>query len=184
MARLSEDFVFFGRKIPRTPLSDSIVGRLPYGGSCGNPSDDYRLRLEPALQLKPFHKERAGSIGLTRKNGRYFSGMLEFFGLTAYLTDHLPEIIGFLATVCTISSFLPQAVKIMRERDAESVSLRMYAITVTGFSLWTAYGVLMESLPLIFANAVSLSISFWILILKLRYSRTKSRPATNPPQRE
>jgi MtN3 and saliva related transmembrane protein len=90
----------------------------------------------------------------------------------AYARNHLPEIIGFLATLCTISSFLPQALKIKRERDASSVSLRMYAITVTGFSLWTIYGMLLQSLPLIFANAVSLAISLWILLLKLRFSRS------------
>lgn len=93
---------------------------------------------------------------------------------------HLPEIIGFLATLCTISSFLPQAIKIMRERDAESVSLRMYAITVTGFSLWTGYGVLMESLPLIVANVASLSIAVWVLILKLRYSSNTPATADHP----
>lgn len=101
-----------------------------------------------------------------------------------YLINHIPGIVGFLATLCTISSFLPQAIKIKRERDAESVSLKLYAITVTGFSLWTAYGVLMESLPLIFANAASLSIALWILILKLRYSSGKFQvAATNPSKR-
>lgn len=90
--------------------------------------------------------------------------------MNEYLMDHLPEIVGSLATLCTISSFLPQALKIMRERDATSVSFKMYAITVTGFSLWTAYGVLMESLPLIVANAASLSIAVWVLVLKVRYS--------------
>jgi MtN3 and saliva related transmembrane protein len=93
--------------------------------------------------------------------------------LKAYVVNHLPEIIGFLATLCTISSFLPQAIKIMRERDAESVSLKMYAITVAGFSLWTTYGILMKSVPLILANAASLSIALWILFLKLRFSGVK-----------
>ena len=93
--------------------------------------------------------------------------------MEAFEVNDLPEIIGFLATLCTISSFLPQAIKIKRERDAEGVSLKMYAITVTGFSLWTAYGALMKSPPLILANAASLSIAIWILILKVRFSRAK-----------
>ena len=51
------------------------------------------------------------------------------------------------------ASFTPQIVKILRERDASSVSLRMYVVTVTGFSLWTAYGVLTHSWPVAASNA-------------------------------
>ena len=46
----------------------------------------------------------------------------------------LPEIVGFAAALCSMTSFVPQIVKIWRERDASSVALRMYVITVTGFS--------------------------------------------------
>ncbi len=37
-------------------------------------------------------------------------------------------------------SFLPQAVKIIREKAAASVSARMYVVTATGFILWAAFG--------------------------------------------
>jgi MtN3 and saliva related transmembrane protein len=77
--------------------------------------------------------------------------------------------VGTAAAVCSMSSFIPQAVKIWREKDASSVSLRMYLVTVAGFSLWTIYGVLLKSWPLIGSNLVSLSVSAMVLILKLRY---------------
>lgn len=70
-----------------------------------------------------------------------------------------------------MTSFTPQLIKIWRERDASAVSLRMYAITVTGFSLWVAYGVLLESWPIIGANSVCLALSAGILALKWRYAR-------------
>ncbi len=69
-----------------------------------------------------------------------------------------------------MASFIPQAVKLVKERDAASVSLKMYAVTVTGFTLWTAYGVMLKSWPLIVSNLVSLSLAALILILKLRYT--------------
>lgn len=68
-----------------------------------------------------------------------------------------------------MSSFIPQALKIIRERDASSVSVRMYTVTVVGFLLWTLYGVLLKSWPLIGANLVSLTLAGLILVLKLRY---------------
>ena len=77
--------------------------------------------------------------------------------------------VGTLAALCSMSSFLPQVFKIVRERDASSVSLRMYVVTVTGFSLWLAYGVMLKSWPLMASNVVSLLLSGAVLALKLRY---------------
>ena len=48
-----------------------------------------------------------------------------------------------------MASFLPQVIKIWREKDASQVSLNMYVVTVTGFTLWTVYGVLLKSWPLV-----------------------------------
>ena len=83
----------------------------------------------------------------------------------------LPEIVGFAAALCSMTSFVPQIVKIWRERDASSVSLRMYAITVTGFALWITYGVLLKSWPVTVANSVCLAESAAILFLKWRFER-------------
>ncbi|MGH6912029.1 MAG: SemiSWEET family sugar transporter, partial [Phenylobacterium sp.] len=66
--------------------------------------------------------------------------------------------------------FCPQIVKIWKERDASSVSLRMYLVTVTGFSLWTSYGVLIGSWPVIASNVVCLAMSGAVLALKWRFS--------------
>ena len=60
----------------------------------------------------------------------------------------LADVIGTGAALCSMTSFVPQIAKIVRERDAASVSLRMYAVTVTGFSLWTAYGLMIGSWPI------------------------------------
>lgn len=76
--------------------------------------------------------------------------------------------VGVAAALCSMGSFIPQAAKIIRERDASSVSLPMYVVTVIGFSLWSAYGMLLQSWPLIVSNLVSLSLSGLVLVLKLR----------------
>lgn len=81
------------------------------------------------------------------------------------------DVVGTAAALCSMASFTPQLVKIWRERDASSVSLRMYAITCTGFALWIAYGVLLKSFPIMGANSVCLLESAAILILKWRFER-------------
>jgi MtN3 and saliva related transmembrane protein len=81
----------------------------------------------------------------------------------------LADIVGAGAALCSMSSFGPQIVKIWRERDASSISLRMYLVTVTGFALWTTYGVLIGSLPVMASNIVCLAMSGAVLALKWRF---------------
>jgi MtN3 and saliva related transmembrane protein len=87
------------------------------------------------------------------------------------------DVVGTGAALCSMTSFVPQIVKIVRERDASSVSLRMYAVTVTGFSLWIAYGVMTRAWPVMAANTVCLLLSATILVLKWRLAgRSADRP--------
>jgi MtN3 and saliva related transmembrane protein len=83
----------------------------------------------------------------------------------------IADVVGTGAALCSMTSFVPQIIKLVRERDAESVSLRMYAVTVTGFSLWTAYGIMIGSWPIAASNIVCLALSATILALKWRFSR-------------
>ncbi|MES2723178.1 MAG: SemiSWEET transporter [Pseudomonadota bacterium] len=79
------------------------------------------------------------------------------------------DIVGTLAALCSMASFTPQIIKIWREKDATSVSLRMYVVTVTGFALWIAYGILIGSWPVAASNVVCLALSAAILALKWRF---------------
>lgn len=87
------------------------------------------------------------------------------------MTLSIADIVGTAAALCSMASFTPQILKIWRERDASSVSLRMYVVTVTGFMLWVAYGVLTKSWPVAGSNVVCLVLSAVILGLKWRFSR-------------
>ena len=79
------------------------------------------------------------------------------------------NVVGVGAAVCSMISFVPQIIKILRERDASSVSLRMYIVTVAGFLLWIAYGALIKSWPVAGSNVVNLGLSATILVLKFRF---------------
>jgi MtN3 and saliva related transmembrane protein len=85
--------------------------------------------------------------------------------------SQIANIVGTGAALCSMTSFVPQILKIWRERDASSVSLRMYLVTVTGFVLWTIYGVLIGSWPVVASNVVCLAMSAAVLALKWRFSR-------------
>ena len=77
----------------------------------------------------------------------------------------ITTIVGAVAAVASTTSFLPQAIKIIRTGDTSSISIGMYAITVTGFALWTTYGVMLGAWPLIVSNSISLLLSAFILLM-------------------
>lgn len=77
--------------------------------------------------------------------------------------------IGFLAAFLTTISFAPQAIKTIRTRSTESISLGMYIIFTVGVICWLIYGVHINDLPIILANAVTLILTGTILILKIKH---------------
>ncbi|HEV2522175.1 MAG TPA: SemiSWEET transporter [Candidatus Acidoferrales bacterium] len=79
------------------------------------------------------------------------------------------EGLGGLAAVCTTFCWLPQAVKIIREKRTEGISLITQSVFTFGIALWAAYGLLLNNRPILYANVVTLVFSLAILILKLRY---------------
>jgi MtN3 and saliva related transmembrane protein len=76
---------------------------------------------------------------------------------------------GVTAGCCSMLSFIPQIVKMVRERDAEGVSLKMYAVTIFGFCCWTAYGLLSGAWPVAASNAICIVLTAAIFILRLHF---------------
>ncbi len=83
--------------------------------------------------------------------------------------ETLTNVIGTAAALCSITSFIPQILKILKERDASSVALRTYVLTVTCFVLWVIYGIRIEAWPITFANSAALIASGIVLFLKWRF---------------
>lgn len=83
--------------------------------------------------------------------------------------DWLINGFGVVAGLCSMTSFVPQILKMVRERDASGVSLRMYAVTIVGFICWTTYGALSGSWPVTLANAICLILVCIVFVLRLRF---------------
>ncbi len=91
----------------------------------------------------------------------------------------LVNALGVAAACCSMGSFVPQLIKVIRQRDASAVSLRMYLITTAGFALWAAYGACLTSWPLVGSNLISLALSALILLCKLWFDRSKASDQTD-----
>jgi MtN3 and saliva related transmembrane protein len=79
------------------------------------------------------------------------------------------ETIGSFAAACTTLCWVPQAAKIIREKQTQGISLITQAVFTVGLALWLIYGLFLMNWPLILSNAVTLIFSAAILILKVRY---------------
>lgn len=83
------------------------------------------------------------------------------------------RILGLIAATLTTISFFPQAVKIIKTRDARSISLVMYSILVVGIAMWVVYGFLVGDLPILLANIITLIPTLVILVIKIRETARK-----------
>ena len=83
------------------------------------------------------------------------------------MTLDAATLVGMAATAASVASFTPQAWKIIRTRDTQSISAGTYALTVLGFALWLAYGALLGQWPLIATNAICCALSAFILVMTL-----------------
>lgn len=79
------------------------------------------------------------------------------------------DLVGYAAATLTTLAFIPQTLHSWRSRDLSGVSLGMYSLFTMGVALWLFYGVVLESWPIIIANAITLALAGSVLFLKLRH---------------
>lgn len=79
------------------------------------------------------------------------------------------KIIGLVAGLLTTISFVPQVVKTWRSKSAKDLSLVMFLLYCTGMLLWTIYGFILNELPLILWNIITLVLSLVILFFKIKF---------------
>lgn len=74
-------------------------------------------------------------------------------------------VVGTVGAIASVSSFTPQAWKIIRERRTEGLSLGMFALTTLAFLAWTTFGILRGEWTLIVPNAICLMLAAFILVM-------------------
>ena len=77
------------------------------------------------------------------------------------------SILGYIATFFSATSFLPQAVKTVRTKDVQSLSLITYIFLLSASVSWFSYGVYLGDIPLMATN--TLTSTFQIIILFMMF---------------
>ena len=82
------------------------------------------------------------------------------------------DLIGYVAATLTTISFFPQALKTLRSKDTNSISLRMYLLFTTGVMFWSIYGWMVGDRPVLIANLITLVPAIVVLGIKtLSYTK-------------
>ncbi|MDA0378529.1 MAG: SemiSWEET transporter [Bacteroidetes bacterium] len=77
--------------------------------------------------------------------------------------------VGLIAAFCTTLAFLPQVIKIWRTKSVGDLSMGTFIVFTCGVAMWLIYGTLIDDLPVIVANAVTLALQSTILFQMVRY---------------
>lgn len=77
--------------------------------------------------------------------------------------------IGTLGGIGTTVAFIPQMLKVWKNKETKDISLGMYLIYIFGIIMWLTYGILLNAYPIIIANIFSLIFASVVLIFKLKY---------------
>ena len=78
-------------------------------------------------------------------------------------------LLGLTAGTLTTVAFIPQLAKAWKSRSTGDLSWGMIVTFTTGVLLWLIYGIWIDSLPVILANAVTFLLQIGIVSLKIKY---------------
>ena len=81
----------------------------------------------------------------------------------------LIDAVGIAAALLTTFCWLPQVLKIVRERDTSAISFPANLACAVGVGCWLIYGAALADWPLIGSSVVTLAFMVVIMALKLRH---------------
>jgi len=79
------------------------------------------------------------------------------------------ETIGMSAALLGTICWLPQVIKLVRDKETHALSLWTNVLILATVSLWLIYGIALGSLPIIIANIASVTLVGIIVIYKIKY---------------
>ena len=87
----------------------------------------------------------------------------------------IANIIGYLASICMICGYLPQAVTTIRTRDTDGIAHPTFLAMGAGSIFFALQGFLINNMPLIFTNVITAVCSAIIFGIKIHNDRRKKK---------
>lgn len=81
----------------------------------------------------------------------------------------ITDIIGYAAGLCAVIITLPQIYRVIRTKKTKDVSLWTIILLMMTSLLYTIYGILIDSMPLIVMDTISFVLEGVLLSLKIYF---------------
>lgn len=85
------------------------------------------------------------------------------------------DIIGYLASICLVLGYLPQAIVTIRTRDTDGIAMPTFIMLGLGGIFFVINGIMWGNIPLILTNAITTVCSIIIFWIKMVNDRRKRR---------
>lgn len=79
------------------------------------------------------------------------------------------DLLGFVAGALTTLALVPEIIKTLKMKETHDLSLLWLGMLGSGTFLWAGYGIVIDSYPIIVANAISFVTVVILFLLKLKY---------------
>ena len=84
------------------------------------------------------------------------------------------EAIGLFAGALGIIAWIPQIREVWVNKRHEGISLATFSVVTMALGLWLLYGILIESVSMIIANVMTLSVIFAVILGVVRLRKAES----------
>ena len=81
------------------------------------------------------------------------------------------DIIGTVAGILVLSSFIPQIVKAHKTKKMFDVSFNLMILIAGGMFLWVIYGFIRSDPVIIGTNAAGVALNITLLVMKIKYDK-------------
>lgn len=81
----------------------------------------------------------------------------------------LTETIGYMASLCISIGLIPQLYKTYQSKHTRDIEIKMPLLIGFGSGLFTIYGILLHSYPIIITNAIAFGSNICLIIFCLIY---------------
>ncbi len=92
-------------------------------------------------------------------------------------TTLLTDIFGYIASICMIFGYLPQAIVTMRTRDTDGIAMPTFIMLGLGSVFFVINGLLWGNIPLVITNVITTVCSVIIFGIKIHNDRRKHKKA-------
>ena len=87
------------------------------------------------------------------------------------------EVIGLFAGVLGIIAWVPQIREVWVNKRHEGISLPTFSVVTIALGLWLLYGILVDSISMIIANVMTLTVIFAVIlgVVRLRKAEVQNQ---------